>query len=97
MTSTQHAPSCPSCGHAFLPGVTWPGANYCRGMALIRFIEAHPGSSGWELSQTIGMPYNDVLGGLSKLRQFGAVVTRTEPRESEGKWRWIPVSILSRP
>lgn len=73
-------PSCPSCGRRCEPGVSWPGANLCRGLILLRVIGDHPGLSGWELSQRCGMPYADATRALLKLRDYEVVSTQSEPR-----------------
>jgi hypothetical protein len=82
---TQAGPACPSCGRVCELGATWKGANYCRGLILLRFIEDRPGLSGWELSQASGVPYTDAVRGLAKLREFGIVRTRSDEREQGGQ------------
>jgi hypothetical protein len=77
-------PACPSCGRRFEAGLTWPGANFCRGFTLLPFIEENPGLSGWELSQLAGMDYSDASRGLARLREYSAVATEAEEREAGG-------------
>jgi hypothetical protein len=77
-------PKCPSCGRTCDPEATWQGVNYCRGLVLLRFIEANPGLSGWELSQISGMAYNDTVRGLAKLSERGVVITQSEDRVQGG-------------
>jgi hypothetical protein len=91
---TRRAPPvCPSCGRTFAPGSTWAGANYCRGLILLRFIDDRPGLSGWELSKASGVPYTDATRGLSKLREYDLVRTVEEEREAGGvRYRYFPVN-----
>lgn len=77
-------PVCPSCGRVCAPGATWKGANYCRGLILLRFIEDEPGLSGWELAQVSSMPYPETVRGLEKLREWGVVATESEDRDQGG-------------
>ena len=62
----------------------WRGANYCRGLVLLRCIEDQPGLSAWELSQQSGIPYTDITRGLAKLREYGLVRTIAEERVQGG-------------
>jgi hypothetical protein len=75
--------ACPSCGRAFEPGASRVGINYCRGAALLQFIDAEPGLTAWELSRVSGIGYIDARG-LSKLREYDAVITEAEEREAGG-------------
>jgi hypothetical protein len=86
-TTTQKNPACPSCGRTCELGTTWRGANYCRGLILLQFIEDNPGLSGAELSEASGIPYTDATRGLAKLREYGVVSTESEER-SEGGFRY---------
>jgi hypothetical protein len=81
---TQKSPECPSCSRVFKPGISWAGANFCRGAALLRFIDAEPGLSAWELSRISGIPYTDTTRGLAKLREYEAVTVEAEGREAGG-------------
>ena len=92
------APSCPSCGRVCKPGETWPGANYCRGLILLGFIEDAPGLTAWELSQASGVPYTDATRGLAKLREFDAVSTEAEERPQGGyRYRyWLSGDVVAR-
>lgn len=72
------SPFCPSCDRPCKRGATWHGANYCRGLALLRYIEDQPGLSGWELAQLSGIPYSDATRGLAKLREFEVVEVAQE-------------------
>jgi hypothetical protein len=82
---------CPSCGRLCEPAATWKGANYCRGLILLRFIEDQPGLSGWELSQTSGIPYTGATRLFAKLREYGVVTTEAEEREAGGfRYRYWP-------
>jgi hypothetical protein len=84
-------PRCPSCGRTSEEAATWAGANYCRGLALLRFIEDQPGLSGWELAQVSGMPYPEATRGLEKLRGKGAVAAQAEERADVGfRCRYYP-------
>jgi DNA-binding IclR family transcriptional regulator len=86
-------PSCPSCGRQCEPGVTWKGANYCRGLILLRFIEDQPGLSGWELSQLSSVPYSDATRGLSKLREWKLVRPDSEDRgDGTIRYRYWPIN-----
>jgi hypothetical protein len=88
---SRTAPRCPSCGRICDPASTWKGANYCRGLALLRFIEANPGLSRWELSKISGMSYNDTVRGLTKLREHNVVITQSEERAQGGtRYRYWP-------
>jgi hypothetical protein len=80
-------PNCPSCGRVCDPAATWKGANYCRGFALLPFIESNPGLSAWELSQVSGMSYQDATRGLAKLREYEAVLAEPEDR-GDGSYRY---------
>jgi hypothetical protein len=85
------SPACPSCGRVFQPGATWAGANYCKGLALLPFIQGTPGKSAWELSQASGLPYPDTTRGLAKLRGYNAVCTESEERVQGGvRYRYWP-------
>ena len=85
-------PRCPSCGRECEAGRTWRGANYCRGLALLRFIEDEPGLSGWELSQKSGVPYTDATRGLAKLREYRVVHTESVERTKGGiRYHYWPV------
>jgi hypothetical protein len=89
---SKSPPQCPSCGRTCDPESTWKGAHYCRGLALLRFIEANPGLSGWELSQISGMSYDDTTRGLAKLREHGVAITQSEDRAQGGaRYRYWPV------
>lgn len=88
---TKIYPSCPSCGRIFRPGLSWKGANYCRGLLLLRFIEDEPGLSGWELSQRTSMSYEDATRGLTKLRSHAMVTTEVEERDAGGiRYKYYP-------
>ena len=89
---TDHEyPVCPSCGSTCAPGATWKGANYCRGLVLLRFIDETPGLSGWELSQASGIPHADTTRGLAKLKEYGVVATESEDRIEGGfRYRYYP-------
>jgi hypothetical protein len=87
-TISQSPPACPSCGRACEPGATWKGANYCRGLILLRFIEDKPGLSAWELSQISSVPYTDATRGLAKLRDYQAVDTVMEERSGGDGFRY---------
>jgi hypothetical protein len=90
-SNSPNPPRCPSCGRICTPGATWAGANYCRGLALLRHIEDKPGLSGWELSQVSGMPYAEATRGLEKLRERGVVATKAEDRAEVGfRYRYWP-------
>jgi hypothetical protein len=85
------SPACPSCGRAFRAGATWAGANYCRGLALLGFIQQNPGKSAWELSQVSGMPYVAATRGLAKLREHEVVSIEAEERVQGGfRYRYWP-------
>ena len=85
--SIQHhhieRPKCPSCGRVFQSSASWAGANFCRGLLLLVFIEDTPGLSAWELSQLSGLPYEDTKKGLEKLREYDAVATVREEIEGD--------------
>lgn len=81
---TQKWPACPSCERVCEPGATWKGANFCRGVILLRCIDDEPGLSAWELARLSGMGYNDASRGLSKLREYGAITVEAEEREAGG-------------
>jgi hypothetical protein len=90
---SRKVPLCPSCGRAFEPGMTWPGANFCRGLTLLRFIEDQPGLSAWELSQASSIPYADTTHGLAKLREYRVVRAESEEREAGGvRYRYWSIS-----
>jgi hypothetical protein len=84
---TVEAPACPSCGRLCDPGATWKGVNYCRGFALLSFIEQNPGLSAWELSQLAGMAYPHTSSALAKLHERKVVDTEAEER-AEGGFRY---------
>jgi hypothetical protein len=87
----QEGPACPSCGRVSEPGTTWKGANYCRGLVLLRVIGDKPGLSAWELSQISHLPYTDATRGLAKLREYGVVSIETEERAQGGmRYRYWP-------
>jgi hypothetical protein len=89
--ATHPSPACPSCGRTCEPRATWRGANYCRGLILLQFIEHKPGLSGWELSQSSGIPYTDARRGLAKLGEYGVVKTESEERIEGGfRYRYWP-------
>lgn len=79
-----YPPRCPSCGRSIVPGTTWKGANYCRGLALLRFIEDDPGLSARELSQRGGVPYTDMTRGFAKHQEYLLVRTETKERQQSG-------------
>ena len=81
---TSNPGHCPHCARQFSPGTHWPGANFCRALFLLPYIEEHPGLSAWELSQATGMMYGDVTGALQKARERGAVLYTEEGREQGG-------------
>ena len=81
--ATFPAPACPSCGRVFQSGMSWAGANFCRGLLLLAFIKNTPGLSAWELSQTSEIPYDDAKKGLDKLRDYDAVSTEREELEGD--------------
>jgi predicted transcriptional regulator len=59
---------------------------------LLNFIEDQPGLTGWELSEKTGIPYTDATKGLAKLREFRAVRTESEERETGGfRYRYRPI------
>jgi hypothetical protein len=64
---------CPSCRRICEPGITWEGANYCRGLILLRFIKEKPGFSGWELFQASGILYTDTTDPVARAHFVGAV------------------------
>lgn len=81
---TRVYPACPSCGRMFRPALSWKGANYCRGLYLLRFIEDEPGLSAWTLSQRAGLAYEDTTRGLTKLRAHALVTTEEQERGAGG-------------
>lgn len=87
LISSRTHPHCPSCKRTCKPGATWAGANYCRGIILLDFIQDNPGLSAWELSQASGVPYTDATRGLNKLREYGVVNTVSEDK-GDGKFRY---------
>jgi hypothetical protein len=78
------SPSCPRCGRVCDPGVSWPGANYCRGRVLLPFIARQPGITTWGLAQASGLSYQDASRALLKLRDYQLVLTESELRPKGG-------------
>jgi len=70
------------------------GANYCRGLYLLGVIAQRPGLSGSELSQETGVPYQAVVTGLTKIRDFGElVVAEAEERDQGGvRYSYFPLA-----
>lgn len=86
---------CPSCGEGLSrKGVSWMGANYCRGLYLLGVIAQRPGLSGSELSQETGVPYQAVVTGLTKIRDFGELVIAEAEERSQGgvRYRYFPLA-----
>jgi DNA-binding transcriptional regulator GbsR (MarR family) len=85
------APACPSCNEPLKAGSSWIGANYCRGLFLLKAVAVTPGLSAWELSEHTGMVYKDVSNGLQKLREWDIVLTKAEERDQGGvRYRYYP-------
>ena len=80
-------PMCPSCGRICDLGTSWPGANFCRGLTLLKWIEDTPNLSAAELAKVTGIPYKDVARGLLKLRHYNLLLTVPEDR-TEGGYRY---------
>ena len=85
MEKSGNFPRCPHCQRLFEPGTTWKGANYCRGLFLLKVIGEYPGLSAWELSQKAKMAYGDTTRGLLKLRDFDLLTFEAEERDGGGQ------------
>lgn len=85
--ATPVYPTCSSCGRTCRPGATWAGANYCRGLILLDYIEDTPNLSAAELAQVTGMSFKSVTRALLRLREYDLLITTPEDR-GDGSYRY---------